>query len=343
LRSLVWTVVLLLLVIYIVGVYFTQTITDHLVEIGTNTTAYTQKDTDLAYFFGSLSRTILSLWQSMSGGADWDMMAGPLIDQVGVLTGLAFAVFIAFALLALMNVVTGVFVQTALQSAKDEEDAFLVDQVLKLFNKSAAADNETITIDQIDEKFADPNTQREWRAINVQPTEAKYLFSLLDIEEAGEVSFQEFLCGCLRLHGASKSMDVLTVMQENRSMSRQLLRTFKRWDEYNRNFQTMLERIANTVAATSNILATLSLSIDQSTDASSQNADKIGRLEKRIRSFEGSLCSVRVATSNMNKVNEIIDCVMTTGSGNRGASDNSDPSGLGASPDLGPLCTIDEV
>eukprot|EP00415_Alexandrium_ostenfeldii_P004273 UN4273 len=81
LKSLAWVVVLLLLVIYIVGVYFTQAITDRLVQLKNGSIAPDQKDTDLQYFFGSLGRTILSLFQSMSGGADWDSMAGPLIEQ----------------------------------------------------------------------------------------------------------------------------------------------------------------------------------------------------------------------------------------------------------------------
>jgi len=68
----------------------------------------------------------------MSGGADWDSMAGPLIE-VHPLLGVAFAMFIAFALLALMNVVTGVFVQTALQNAKEQEDRFMEDQIRRLF------------------------------------------------------------------------------------------------------------------------------------------------------------------------------------------------------------------
>jgi len=50
----------------------------------------------------------------------------------------------------------------------------------------------------------------------VTPNEAMYLFNLLDINEIGLVLFEEFLSGCLRLHGAAKAVDVLTLMQEAR-------------------------------------------------------------------------------------------------------------------------------
>lgn len=357
LKSLGWTVVLLLLVIYIVGVYFTQAITDHLVEVRLGNSTETKQDRDLQYYFGSLPRTILSLWQSMSGGADWDALASPLMSQVGMVTGILFAAFIAFALLALMNVVTGVFVQTALQSAKDEEDAFLVDQVLKLFDKTADKDADTITLDQIEEKFSNPAVAREWKSINVQPAEAKYLFSLLDIEETGEISFQEFLSGCLRLHGHSKSMDLLTVMQEARAMSRRQDNSWKRWETYQYNLDSTLEGLSHALAASSSVVSRLSSSVDSAVDVANQNQDKIGRLEKRIRSFESSLSSVRIATSNISKVNEIIDTVISPSpsmghdtsigaggrSNNRALSENSDAASGHAFTPFAHLCTIDEV
>jgi len=351
-KSLAWTVVLLLLMIYIVSVYFTQTISDYLIEKQTGGVAFDADDAHLLYFFGSLSRTILSLWQAMSGGADWDSMAGPLIEQVGAVTGILFAAYIAFALLALMNVVTGVFVQTALQSAKDEEDAFLVDQVLKLFDMAGdVKDKATISMGQIEDRLADPLVAAEWRSINVQPAEAQYLFSLLDIEETGEISFQEFLSGCLRLHGPAKSMDVLTVMQEARSAMRLWRMSQKRLDEYQFLYQNTMETIANSVATCSNLVARLSLNIDSAVEVANQNQDKIGRLEKRIRSFEGSLCSVRIAASNMNKViaaelppemNDLIDTVISPSANGRPVAPDDNASTTVGSP-AGSLPRIDEV
>merc|ERR550525_2081062 len=111
--------------IYIVSVWFMQTVTDHMVERKAVTDQWNSGEAALRYYLSSLARTILSLWQAISGGADWDSMAHPLITEVHSLMGVAFAAYIAFALLALLNVVTGVFVQTALQSALEEEDNFM--------------------------------------------------------------------------------------------------------------------------------------------------------------------------------------------------------------------------
>merc|ERR1712072_1026881 len=93
-----------------------------------------EEEENLYYYFGGIARAVLSLWQSMSGGLDWDSLAGPFFTKISWTTGFAFASFIAFALLALMNVVTGVFVQTALLSARDEEDNFMAAQIITLFH-----------------------------------------------------------------------------------------------------------------------------------------------------------------------------------------------------------------
>jgi len=218
LQSLGWTVLLLFLMMYIVGVYFTQSITDYLVE--RKGQSLSEGIERLAVYFGSLPRTILSLFQAMSGGFDWDFLAYPLIEEVGsILMIFAFTAYIAFALLALMNVVTGVFVQTAMLNAKREEDGFLRSQIIELFNISQRDTSATITCEEIEDCLDDSSAEKEWKAIDVQPEEARHLFQLLDLQKVGEIKFEEFLSGCLRLHGDAKAFDVLTVMQELRAMS----------------------------------------------------------------------------------------------------------------------------
>jgi hypothetical protein len=213
LQSLGWTCVLLFLMIYIVAVYFTQSITDHIKERRATGIPFTEGEEKLVVYFASLLRGILSLFQAMSGGLDWNEMAGPLFVDVGMIQGLCFSAYIAFALLALMNVVTGVFVQTALQSARNEEDAFMTDQIVSLFSMSEKKE-QTIGLEEIEESLSNSATAKEWGSIGVGEADARYLFRLLDVDGTGKVPFEEFLGGALRLNGGAKAIDLLTVMQE---------------------------------------------------------------------------------------------------------------------------------
>merc|ERR1719213_659182 len=56
--------------------------------------------------------TIMTLYQSITGGIDWGDVASPLMEIHPVL-GFLFATYIAVAVLCVLNVVTGVFVENA--------------------------------------------------------------------------------------------------------------------------------------------------------------------------------------------------------------------------------------
>jgi Ca2+-binding EF-hand superfamily protein len=211
-------------------------VTDHLIERSDvdsdgNDIGLSVGEARLRRHFDSLGQTILSLWQSLSGGIDWSEVADPLTSEVGFLLGLGFAAFIAFSLLALMNVVTGVFVQTALHSAEQEEEEFLTSQIIQLFQKCKDNSERTgprghsarsadiwgcITEQELEERLGDPALAKEWSNISVSADEAQYVFALLDVEEKGEVQFEEFLSACLRLKGNAKSLDMLIQLQESR-------------------------------------------------------------------------------------------------------------------------------
>eukprot|EP00929_Paragymnodinium_shiwhaense_P048465 TRINITY_DN24498_c0_g1_i1.p1 TRINITY_DN24498_c0_g1~~TRINITY_DN24498_c0_g1_i1.p1 ORF type:complete len:712 (+),score=183.99 TRINITY_DN24498_c0_g1_i1:81-2216(+) len=224
LKSLGWTIVLLLLLIYIVAVFFTQSVSAHLVQrLGLSAASsmdeapLTAGELTLEDHFGSLGQAVLTLWQAMSGGIDWETLATPLIGEIGLLVGAAFVGYIAFGILALMNVVTGVFVQAALNSARKEEDAFMTDQIVTLFGMSNRPDGAAINMDEIMQSIEDPKTMKEWQSIGVSGLEAQSLFQMLDLNQEGVVPFEEFLAGCLRLNGGAKSIDLLTLMQETRA------------------------------------------------------------------------------------------------------------------------------
>lgn len=130
-----------------------------------------------------------------------------------------------------MNVVTGVFVQTALQSAMKEEDSFMTDQIISLFRLADKDKSSTISWDEVTDSLEDPKTAKEWKNIGVQAESARYLFKLLDLEGNNEVAFDEFLGGCLRLNGQAKSIDLLTVMQENRRREEDGVQNFEIMEE----------------------------------------------------------------------------------------------------------------
>ena len=97
-RPFFWTFVLLGLMLYIAGIYITQLLLFYRVE--------SQQGHELEAFFGSVPRSMLSLFEAMTGGVDWDVLVAPLFDLSAVV-GVGLVSFFAFAIVGVLNVVTG--------------------------------------------------------------------------------------------------------------------------------------------------------------------------------------------------------------------------------------------
>jgi len=113
-RTFAWTLSLLLLFIYVAANYVTQAVSQARSKDG--------MPEDLAealkYWYGSVLLSVLSLFQALTGGVDWNDVVRPLFDEVSWATGLVITTFLAFSLLVIMNIFTGVFVDSALSRMK---------------------------------------------------------------------------------------------------------------------------------------------------------------------------------------------------------------------------------
>jgi len=125
-RAFLWTMLLLFIVLYIFGVYFTQLVQNHRSETG-------ELNSTLDKYYGTLGSTVLGLFQSVTGGLDWETMSTPLMREVTPLLAVMFVFFISFTTLAVLNLVTGVFVESALLRAKEDKDLCIVSQARMLF------------------------------------------------------------------------------------------------------------------------------------------------------------------------------------------------------------------
>merc|ERR1712032_1073255 len=64
----------------------------------------------------------------------------------------------------------------------------------------------------------DENMRVYLNSLGIQASEAQGLFDLLDCDDSGSVSIDEFITGCLRLKGEARSVDVATLMYENKKL-----------------------------------------------------------------------------------------------------------------------------
>eukprot|EP00450_Noctiluca_scintillans_P014600 CAMPEP_0194523428 /NCGR_PEP_ID=MMETSP0253-20130528/58313_1 /TAXON_ID=2966 /ORGANISM="Noctiluca scintillans" /LENGTH=622 /DNA_ID=CAMNT_0039367967 /DNA_START=69 /DNA_END=1937 /DNA_ORIENTATION=+ len=219
--SFFWAVVLFVLLIYCVAVYFTELATE--IRAGVD-------DARIGQYWGSLGSSFLSLFQAISGGDDWANFIDVLEDSSQTLNTLVFSLYVLFATLVMLNLVTGVFVEGAQRILKDDKEAELLRMVRRLFSNlrlpnqsgmsSVLHGDEEGTNDipwaAFAEQFNSEQMERYLKLVDLSDTKAEDLFMLLDADESGSISVEEFVQGCIRLRGPARSVELSILMHNFR-------------------------------------------------------------------------------------------------------------------------------
>jgi len=199
-RSLCWTVLLLILIMYVTGVCLTQVVSDQRVARG----AEFQDE-----LISSLGVTMLTLYQTITGGVSWKEIID--MPDVGWFSTMMVSFYVAFVLFALMNIVTGVFLESALANAKHDKDQFLTGVALKIFEQADKEASGVVTWKEFEECLAYDEVRMYFDAFGFDVEEAKKLFVLLDKERTGRVAFDEFILGSVRLRGPARALDLAVI------------------------------------------------------------------------------------------------------------------------------------
>mmetsp|Transcript_118999 Transcript_118999/g.381297 ORF Transcript_118999/g.381297 Transcript_118999/m.381297 type:complete len:468 (+) Transcript_118999:287-1690(+) len=217
--SLFWIVLLLLLLIYVTGICFTQMVADS----GMDDPEGVEEGTKAHMFFGSLDRSILSLYQAMTGGVNWKDVMDALVGRTSPVMAFVFCIYIAFAVLAMLNVITGVFVGSALAKATEEDCIDLLHGLREAVETMKIPGTNRLQWDSFESQLKSATMQHYFQSIDLDPSEASGLFRLLDQDGSGTIEAEDFVMGCLRLHGAATAIDLTTLMCEVRWMRRRWL------------------------------------------------------------------------------------------------------------------------
>jgi len=223
-KQLFWTAMLVIVIMYTVAVLFTQGALDHRQGSGEEVPL-------LVEHYGYLGRSFYSLLLAFTGGADW----GDLLDPWFEVSHFYVFVFIAYIVLmhfAVINIVTAVFVESAVQTAQLDQDWIIqqemaqensfVQEIRRIFSRDKEATNQAITLEELEERLGDEGVRLRLKFLGLDVAEAWGLFRLLGGSRQGYLETADFALGCLRLRGQARSIDTATLMYENRQMLKAL-------------------------------------------------------------------------------------------------------------------------
>merc|ERR1719284_1070246 len=109
-------------------------------------------------YFSSMPMTLLTLFMSITGGVSWwDVQR--LLLQVHLVYGIVFLCFISIMMLAVLNIITGIFVTDAVEMAASDRDIMMLaeqemklDQVKKLRQlfEHFGSDQSSVTLEEFE-------------------------------------------------------------------------------------------------------------------------------------------------------------------------------------------------
>lgn len=220
LKSLFWALMLLVLIIYVFAVLFTQAVNDHLTDPDVKYDVLFEKASE--EYFAGLPVTMLSLFMSISGGVSWENVIAPL-KEVSLVWVVVYLFYISFTYFAVLNVVTAVFCQSAIDGAQNDHaskvHAILANKeqhltkISTLFQKFGA-EGGVITFEQFQKNLKAAEVREYFQTLGLDVWDAWSFFKLLDEDGGGEVEIEEFLMGCLRLRGQATAMDVGKIIND---------------------------------------------------------------------------------------------------------------------------------
>jgi len=218
LRALFWALVLLVMILYLFAVLFTQAVADHTGQLGERPISFTT-------YWGSIPRSMLTLFQCVSNGISWEIAAQPL-ESVGLLWLVLFVMYICFVFFAVLNVVTGVFCQSAMEGAMHDAEIQVqetlknkqefIEKAQRLFRNLDCDQSGGVTMKELEEHMDDEVMLAYFDTLGIEMDDAWTLFKLLTSEEGDVVSCDDFVMGCMRLKGQARSMDIARVMYDQK-------------------------------------------------------------------------------------------------------------------------------
>ncbi|CAK9056762.1 unnamed protein product [Durusdinium trenchii] len=248
-KALVWALFLLLLIVYVFAVLFTQVISDYFENGG----HMTGPELDAAQrYFGSLTDSVLALCLSISNGVSWELVLMP-IKKLGTVWVLCFLGYMSFTYFCVLNVVTAVFCQSAIESAQNDQITMMqamlmnkeqhLQKIQLLFEQLGSDDSEVITLKIFEENINSPEVRAYFEALGLDVWDAWSFFKLLDSDGGGSVDVEEFFMGCLRFRGSAKAMDVGKVIQDQASLMKHQSRFQKIMEVELRRLQLQLSEL----------------------------------------------------------------------------------------------------
>eukprot|EP00747_Dinoflagellata_sp_TGD_P103287 gnl/TRDRNA2_/TRDRNA2_168913_c0_seq6.p1 gnl/TRDRNA2_/TRDRNA2_168913_c0~~gnl/TRDRNA2_/TRDRNA2_168913_c0_seq6.p1 ORF type:complete len:480 (-),score=67.96 gnl/TRDRNA2_/TRDRNA2_168913_c0_seq6:60-1499(-) len=222
-RLISWILVLLILMTYLAGIFLTEITSQYRCQNANDGREHSNEE--LVSLYGSLVRSMITLYETVTDGIHWGEAMDPLERNISYWITPVFIAYITFAIFAVMNVVTGVFVESSIRQAEEDRDEMMLDQLKVLFLSHDEDESGAINLEEFQKFLKRPELQTMLKEMQLDPRDGDLLFELLDEDRSGEITNEELVSGCMRLRGQARNLELAAFMHETDL-------SFKRWSSH---------------------------------------------------------------------------------------------------------------
>jgi hypothetical protein len=220
---------MLVFIFYIFALVFVQGVTSYLIDHGE--TLKPESKEKLLQCFGSVSKAMITLYKAVTGGADWEGFydnadGDPMLSETSTINAGLFLFFVFFIQIALLNILTGIFVENAMKLAQPDRDALAVERrkqdlseasELKRLCTSMQVDTDntgTISVDEFRQSL-NSKLKAYFAIMGLDIKDAEMFFEMLSsMSDNQEVAIDDFVIGCMKLKGTATSLDLQSLIFE---------------------------------------------------------------------------------------------------------------------------------
>jgi hypothetical protein len=234
LMNFVWSIVMLAVVLYMFSLGLVISAGTHLQEIGEDTSDGAERlRVELLSMYGSVQQSMLTLYKATTGGDDWSLSYNA-ISNTGWVPSLVYLLFVAFMHIALVNIITGIFVDTALQKLAPDREAtalshhkekeLAAEEMRSLWREVAERDDGYLSSDDFLRGLRGTKIPYQLEDMGLSIDNVTQFFGFLrkNSPEDGMVRISNFVHGCMRLKGSASSYDIQEMRSEMFAMGRKV-------------------------------------------------------------------------------------------------------------------------
>jgi len=220
-KTLFWALLLLGMMIFTFAVSLTQAVTEQAGLLGASERDG-ESESLLVQAFGNLSRSSYSLYKAVSNGESWGNVMNPLLSELPWPFPALFMLYVTVTLIGVLNVVTSIFIESAMQTTKrfralrvaeqKQQSSALREHLRTVFEDVDSDHSGCISMEEMEIFLQDRDCSAYLDSLEIGPPQARELFLLLDADQSGTVDLDEFMEACTRLVGTAKSYDMHCIL-----------------------------------------------------------------------------------------------------------------------------------